>query len=1071
MKCVFVTVGTTSFDELIACVSAQDSLRIIQSLGYSRLILQIGRGTVIPKPFSTESFTLDVYRYKDSLKEDFQLADLVISHAGAGSCLETLEKGKPLVVVVNEKLMNNHQLELAKQLHKEGHLFYCTCSYLTCPHQPKAIQSPAFPAPGRYQDSTLLTPTAPLCLDLELLSGYTAAPLLCPTVTSFYSSILPRGKMHKGWKKYCSQKSLNESSMDEYLGSLGLFRKLTAKDASCLFRAISEQLFCSQVHHLQVRKACVLYMKENQQTFESYVEGSFEKYLERLGDPKESAGQLEIRALSLIYNRDFILYRNPGKPPTCVTENGYEDKIVLCYTSNGHYDSVYSKQFQTSAAICQAVLYEILYKDVFIVDEEVLKAAINLFRSGSRKNRNNAVTGSENADTDQKSSTQDRTEECGAFCSVENIPEGCIQGSEESKSLENLPKLFFPYKVLKALDPEIYRNVEFDVWLDSRKELQKSDYLEYAGRQYYLGDKCQVRLKLDGKYYNAHIQEVGNENNSVTVFIEELAEKHVVPLANLKPVTQVTSVPSWNAVPSRKGRGYHKIPGSYVPEIAMSEMSIKQRKKIFKKGRGKEVHMNMAYGRGEPILPPRLHHGMHYGHGPPLQYSQMAGNVMSSEYFYPQHSSQRHGRGYGMFRDSSHFINRHNVPNPKVGFYPGPGKRCFQNYDNISYRSRSYRRGHRQMRCMNKECQYSFAPGGQIPSGLQETVAYYEVAEGNETAYPTLPNHGGPPTMVPVTSGYCVTRQGHGSGKQTLNSTEGNGSNDNGGYHEEYLYSSETDYENSDVYSTTASTANLVIGNSAASENSCPGHVPAPVLPNCAAGDQSSSTSSVSSQNSIQPVFVTPPTQGKPGAVASLPPPPPPPPLPPPPLEIGEASNLPPPPPPYSCDPSGSDLPQDTKVLQYYFNLGLQCYHHNYWHSMFYMPQMQPQQLHVDNLPICSESPLVDQTAPHLYNEVEIADGTQAEASTNDIIPNADPVSIPHGTVYYPVMSDHYGQPPLPGFDSCFPVVPDYPYVTNWHPVGATYGGSSQIHGAISPVPVGYTASPHLASHYIPQNM
>lgn len=26
-----------------------------------------------------------------------------------------------------------------------------------------------------------------------------------------------------------------------------------------------------------------------------------------------------------------------------------------------------------------------------------------------------------------------------------------------------------PYKVLKALDSTIYRNVEFDVWLDSRK--------------------------------------------------------------------------------------------------------------------------------------------------------------------------------------------------------------------------------------------------------------------------------------------------------------------------------------------------------------------------------------------------------------------------------------------------------------------------------------------------------------------------------------------------------------------------------------------------------------------------
>ncbi|XP_055460942.1 UDP-N-acetylglucosamine transferase subunit ALG13 homolog isoform X2 [Psammomys obesus] len=133
MKNAFVTVGTTSFDELVARVAARDSVEILQSLGYNRLVLQIGRGTVVPEPFSTESFTLDVYRYKDSLQEDLQQADLVISHAGAGSCLESLEKGKPLVVVVNEKLMNNHQFELAKQLHKEGHLFYCTCRVLSCP--------------------------------------------------------------------------------------------------------------------------------------------------------------------------------------------------------------------------------------------------------------------------------------------------------------------------------------------------------------------------------------------------------------------------------------------------------------------------------------------------------------------------------------------------------------------------------------------------------------------------------------------------------------------------------------------------------------------------------------------------------------------------------------------------------------------------------------------------------------------------------------------------------------------------------------------------------------------------
>ncbi|CAK6450234.1 unnamed protein product [Pipistrellus nathusii] len=919
--------------------------------------------------------------------------------------------------------------------------------------------------------------------------------------------------MHKGWKKYCGQKSMSEATMDEYLGSLGLFRKLTAKDASCLFRAISEQLFCSQVHHLEIRKACVSYMRENQQTFESYVEGSFEKYLERLGDPKESAGQLEIRALSLIYNRDFILYRNPGKPPTYITDNGYEDKILLCYSSNGHYDSVYSKQFQSSAAVCQAVLYEILYKDVFVVDEEALKTAIELFRSGSKKNRNNAVTSSEDVNVAYKSVTPDRTEELSACYNIENIPEGYNKGTEEAKSPENPSKVYFPYKVLKALDPEIYRNVEFDVWLDSRKELQKADYMEYAGKHYYLGDKCQVCLESDGRYYNAHIQEVGNENNSVTVFIEELAEKHVVPLANLKPVTQVTPVPAWNAMPSRKGRGYQKISGGYFPEMVISEMDMKQHKKMFRKVRGKEMYMSMAYSRGDPLPPSRLQNSMHYGHDPPMHYAQTAGNFMANEHFYPQHSSQRQGRGYGMPRDSSRFINRPNMVDPKVGFYPGPGKKCCQSYDNFSYRARSFRRSHRQMHCVNKECQYSFAPeNGQMPRGLEETITFYEIEEGDETAYPNLPNHGRPSTMVPPTPTYCVARLGHSSGKHTLSSEEGNGQCDNGGYNEEYIYPSEPDYETSDVYSTTESTANLslqdrgpcsmspqdtvtscnypqeVMVNSAAITASCANNVPVPVLSNCAAANQASSTTSVSSQKAIQPLFVSSPTQGRPVIVspsypylsahvpavaAPLPPPPFPPPLPPPfPLEVGEASNLPPPPPPYSYDPSGSDLPQDTKVLQYYFNLGLQCYHHNYWHSMVCVPQMQQQHFHVENYPICTDTPtLVDQTVPQLYSDVGRQDGVQVEASTNGTFPNADPASVPHGTVYYPVMTDHCGQPTLPGFDSCLPVMPEFSYVAPWHPIGAAYGGSPHIFGAMNPGPVGYIASPPSPSHFVPRNM
>lgn len=56
------------------------------------------------------------------------------------------------------------------------------------------------------------------------------------------ASAAPAGKMFKGSKKYFGQKSFSEVAMDEYLGSLGLYRKMTAKDASCLFRAVSEQV-------------------------------------------------------------------------------------------------------------------------------------------------------------------------------------------------------------------------------------------------------------------------------------------------------------------------------------------------------------------------------------------------------------------------------------------------------------------------------------------------------------------------------------------------------------------------------------------------------------------------------------------------------------------------------------------------------------------------------------------------------------------------------------------------------------------------------------------------------------
>jgi beta-1,4-N-acetylglucosaminyltransferase len=58
----------------------------------------------------------------------FQSADLVIGHAGAGTIMETLKLGKPLLVVVNDKLMQNHQTDVAQALRDRGLLSMATVS-------------------------------------------------------------------------------------------------------------------------------------------------------------------------------------------------------------------------------------------------------------------------------------------------------------------------------------------------------------------------------------------------------------------------------------------------------------------------------------------------------------------------------------------------------------------------------------------------------------------------------------------------------------------------------------------------------------------------------------------------------------------------------------------------------------------------------------------------------------------------------------------------------------------------------------------------------------------------------
>lgn len=128
-KVCFVTVGTTSFDNLVAQF---DDVRVhtaLRGLGIDRVVVQKGRGGHTPNtsPDSDEPYLpLQVFDFAPNLDRYMQEASLVISHGGAGTIMEALTLRKPLIVVVNDALMDNHQTELAEALEARNYLIGTT---------------------------------------------------------------------------------------------------------------------------------------------------------------------------------------------------------------------------------------------------------------------------------------------------------------------------------------------------------------------------------------------------------------------------------------------------------------------------------------------------------------------------------------------------------------------------------------------------------------------------------------------------------------------------------------------------------------------------------------------------------------------------------------------------------------------------------------------------------------------------------------------------------------------------------------------------------------------------------
>lgn len=83
LKKVFVTVGTTKFEDLVQVVQSLEVRRELQDLSFTNLEVQYGKGQK-PKFESVADISIEskAFDFKPSLQAYFTSASLVISHGG-----------------------------------------------------------------------------------------------------------------------------------------------------------------------------------------------------------------------------------------------------------------------------------------------------------------------------------------------------------------------------------------------------------------------------------------------------------------------------------------------------------------------------------------------------------------------------------------------------------------------------------------------------------------------------------------------------------------------------------------------------------------------------------------------------------------------------------------------------------------------------------------------------------------------------------------------------------------------------------------------------------------------------
>lgn len=122
---VFVTSGAiVPFKQLIESSLDSNILDQFVANGFDELEIQYGQGENIFNKALKQRNDIKItgIAFTNDINKHIESSDLIISHAGTGSILDAVRAYKPLIVMVNTTLMDNHQLDIATQFAQYGYL-------------------------------------------------------------------------------------------------------------------------------------------------------------------------------------------------------------------------------------------------------------------------------------------------------------------------------------------------------------------------------------------------------------------------------------------------------------------------------------------------------------------------------------------------------------------------------------------------------------------------------------------------------------------------------------------------------------------------------------------------------------------------------------------------------------------------------------------------------------------------------------------------------------------------------------------------------------------------------------